>query len=314
MVALELAYSGECVCSVPTFILFNLLPESDRYSILAEDYETGIDLIAEDADSMHTSEQCVRFFKIKIPWQDLLPHLSLPDYFEQPFQVLWESKEIGSGELLFRLRVTPFPEKIYRYFLFHEEWTENLLGKGELFMPCPAMFNDPFDCGLDESARLKFIESAMVCFSTKGDNVLMFSHYGDNHRGFSVGFHTLTLLRSLDQKNQGLHPSIRPVFYFPKAPALVLETELALCATCKSDVWKYENEFRLFMSTGPQDLASFGSFCFDREAIREVIVGCKASDETISACKIHTNDLKSCTRVKAFKEPNSFEIHRHKIM
>ncbi len=115
-------------------------------------------------------------------------------------------------------------------------------------MPCPAMFNDPFDCSLDERTRLTFIECAIGCFSTVPDDVLMFSHYSDNHIGLCVGFNTRLLVQSLTAKNKPLRADIRPVWYFSKMPSLSLVTQPALCATCKHDIWGYEHEFRVFMA------------------------------------------------------------------
>lgn len=314
MVALEFAFAGEAVCSVPAFLLFQLLPERDRSSEQTKQYELSIDLIAKGDDCIYSTEEFMRFAEQYISWGDLRPNLSCPTFLLESCQSLWESKDMSDGPLEIRLALVPYPEVIYRYFRFRENWAEDLLKEGKLFMPCPAKFNDPFDCGLEEAHRLKFLEGAIACFSTVKDDVLMFSHYADNHRGFVVGFDTRTLLKSMDEQNPDWHPSIRPVQYLPKAPHLDLNTEVALCATCKSDVWKYENEFRLFMTLGENTLAPSGAFSFDRNAIREVIIGCKASDETIVSCKKNTNDLSGCKRTKAYQKPNSFSLSFHEIL
>lgn len=311
--SLEFAYGGETVCSIPWFVLFGMLPEKDRSNGMGEQLEIAIDLIASGEDPLYSLEECVHFLQVKIPWSYLYPQLSCPKYFLESYQHLWESRERNQEPFEIRLVPVEFPETVYRYFRPREDWAEQFFKDGQLFLPSPATFNDPFDCGLEEPVRLKFIEAGMGCFSKDCDNVLIFSHYAENHSGFAVGFDTGLLVESLKAKNPPWDSSVRPVWYFREAPKLSLKEEPALCATCKSDEWKYENEFRLFMSQGSHQLASSGSFQFDRNAIREVIIGCKASDQTISVCKKHTNDLVNCKRFKAYQEPNSFTLSFHKI-
>lgn len=195
---------------------------------------------------------------------------------------------------------------------FHPDRIHELLAKGKLFMPCPAMFNDPFDCSLDELTRLTFIESAIGSFSSKPDNVLMFSHYADNHRGICVGFDTRLLIDSLSSMNNSLRADVRPIWYLSKIPKLSLDIQPALCATYKFDIWSYEHEFRVFMAKG-SSLTASGLFAFDREAIAEVIYGCQSTDNTVAVCKSLTNDLISCKHKKAFQIPNQFGVQINEI-
>lgn len=225
---------------------------------------------------------------------------------------MWSDGISQQEPLALRFLCVDLPDTVYRYMRFHADRVSELLADGKLFMPCPAMFNDPFDCSLDEPTRLTFIECAIGCFSTVPDDVLMFSHYADNHRGLCVGFNTRSLVQSLTAKNNPLRADIRPVWYFSQMPSLSLVTQPALCATCKHDIWSYEHEFRVFMARGPS-LASSASFAFDREAISEVICGCKATDDTVAACKTLTNDLSSCIRKKALQLPNQFGVQLHAI-
>lgn len=313
MASLEFAYNGESVCSIPWFVLFGMLPERDRSNGMGEQLEKGIHMIASGEDLYYSLEECVRFFQVKISWSDLCPQLSCPKYFLESYQHLWESRERTQG--LFEIRLVPvqYPDIAYRYFGPREDWATQLLHEGRLFLPNPSLFNDPFDCGLEDPVRLKFIEAAMGCFSREKSNVLMFSHYAENHSGFAVGFDTGLLLQSLAENNPPWDASLRPVWYLREAPRLSLQTEPALCATCKNDIWLYENEFRLFLSQGSDQLAPSGHYLFDRNAIREVIIGCKATDLTISACKMHTNDLQNCKCFKAFQQPNAFSLGYHEI-
>jgi hypothetical protein len=290
-VALTFFYSSRPICSVPVFILVLLarnegVTGQNQY---LNALNTAPDLIA-DGGSHLSPKSCLKFLQETIAWDTLAPHLSCPDYLREPMGALWSDNVSAEGPLSIHIRRIAMPDVVYRYMTFRHDRASQLLEEGRLFMPCPAMFNDPFDCSLDEATRLTFIEAAIGCFSTVPDDVLMFSHYADNHRGFAVGFDTRLLIGSLTHQNRPLRADIRPVWYFPTMPKLDLLTQPALCATCKSDIWRYENEFRIFMANGSA-LAPSNVFALDRNAIVEVICGCKAPDDTVAACKSLTDDL-----------------------
>jgi len=313
-VVLEFLYKDRPVCSVPTFILV-MLARSEGVSN-SNHYLNALDIAPdhiEGGESHLSQEACLLFLQKAIAWDTLAPHLSYPDYLHEPIGSLWTGSASGSSPLTIRFRRIAIPDVVYRYITFRHDRASQLLKDGRIFMPCPAMFNDPFDCSLDDATRLTFIEAAIGCFSTVPDDVLMFSHYADNHRGFAVGFDTRLLLRSLTNQNQPLRANIRPVWYFPSMPKLNLRTEPALCATCKSDIWRYEKEFRVFIVNDGSALAPSSLFDFDRSAIAEVIFGCRAPDETVAACKSLTDDLSACERKKAIQRPNQFGVKLHEI-
>lgn len=312
-VALSFLYSDRVICSVPVFVLVILAREQ---GVTDEDQHLNALHIASDdiaKNEAHlTPESCITFLQQTIEWGTLAQYLTYPSYLEEGIRGLWSAGESTQGLLSIQFQQIAIPDTIYRYMQFHPDRIRQLLFDGKLFLPCPAMFNDPFDCSLDEPTKLAFIESAIGCFSTVPNDVLMFSHYADNHRGLCVGFDTRQLIASFTAKNMPLLAHIRPVRYFPTMPKFNLQAQPALIATCKCDIWTYENEFRLFIANG-SSLAPSGVFNFDREVITEVIFGCKATDDTVAACKSFTNDLPSCIRKKAIQIPNKFGVHLHEI-
>jgi hypothetical protein len=265
-----------------------------------------------DGQAPEPQESYVSYLRRAVPWGMLAPYLSCPPYLRDAAAAVWSRPAAQSGAFSALLQRISVPDTLYRYIRFRADWARELLSEGKLFMPCPAMFNDPFDCSLDESVRLTFIESAIGCFSTIPDDVLMFSHYADNHRGLCVGFDARRLLSSLTGRNKPLWSDLRPVWYFPVMPPLSRSSQPALCATCKHDIWAYEREFRVFIVRG-SSLVPSGAFAFDREAISEVILGCKATDDTVAACKSLTDDLPSCKRLRAVQRPNQFGVQLHGI-
>jgi hypothetical protein len=312
-VELTFLYSEHVICSVPVFVLVMLAKEQ---GVTEKNEFLNALIIAPDhiADNkgLPSPESCVTFLKKTIQWDALANYLSCPSYLLETIGALWSANASTRGPISIKFQRVTIPAIIYRYMQFHPDRIHALLAEGKLFMPCPAMFNDPFDCSLDELTRLTFIESAIGCFSTKPDNVLMFSHYADNHRGICVGFYTQRLIDSLSTMNTPLRADIRPVWYLSKIPTLSLDIQPALCATYKCDIWSYEHEFRIFMVKG-SSLSVSGLFFFDREAIAEVIYGCQATDDSIAACKSLTNDLIFCNQKKASQIPNQFGVQINEI-
>jgi len=310
--ALSFQYEGQLICNVPLFLLVHLAknkPVTAEYSDLFNTLIIAPELID---DTEYYRNKCVELFLSVISWEVLEPYIACPPFLKTGIKCLWTANTSESGPFRFALQFIELPRILFRYMSFNEEYIRNLLMDGKLFMPCPAMFNDPFDCSLDESIRLTFIESAIGCFSTVPDSVLMFSHYADNHRGICVGFDAQLLAQSLGIKNHPWTASIRPVWYLAKMPSLNLKTHPALCASCKDDIWCYEREFRIFMNKG-SSLKPSGLFEYDRTAVSEIIYGCKTSDETVALCKSWVGDLSSVKHQKATQLPNQFGVHLHAI-
>jgi hypothetical protein len=133
-------------------------------------------------------------------------------------------------------------EFLYRYRAlrsYSRNDVESILTQGQIYLPSPAWFNDPFDCKLppkligSETEKRHWLESSYVpttrpnlapaeraqmienlmdkadelarqhveytqrelipksgvlCFNEVGDDLLMWSHYGDSHRGICLRF------------------------------------------------------------------------------------------------------------------------------
>jgi hypothetical protein len=101
---------------------------------------------------------------------------------------------------------------------------------------------------------------------------LMWSHYTDSHKGICVGFDKFKLYKSLNG-------TLGRVIYSEsnEFPTLGLFDEsdryLIQLLFTKSNVWKYEDEFRLVVSGGSRKIFKLISGC-----INTVYLGCKISD------------------------------------
>lgn len=109
----------------------------------------------------------------------------------------------------------------------------------------------------------------VFCMAENHTNVLMWSHYANNHRGIALRFETAR------QAEGGLHPLVKVQYqkgrpqmrrFFEDAP--LIESVMALCT--KADFWAYEQEWRLIGSTN-----AHSKLRFDPSVITGLIFGAK---------------------------------------
>ncbi len=133
--------------------------------------------------------------------------------------------------------------------------------------------------------------------SANDSHILNWSHYSDSHKGFCIGFDSLTLLNfsfSFTNKNQKRLTMFK-VKYSEKYPELNpykmkrIEWAEAQLLT-KSKVWEYENEYRMILQEGAN-----AKIILPDETIRRVIIGCQIKqadfDNLISIIKKRTGKI-----------------------
>jgi hypothetical protein len=170
----------------------------------------------------------------------------------------------------------------------------NLLEKGDMKFTKPSDFNDPFDCcptHLDElpdntlpNAAMSQINETMqsasssvngvACFTIHPAKMLMWSHYGDQHKGVCVGFDTKLLLDKVPTNDEGnpLYNEITEVKYTKTRPKADDKASLEY----KSDEWIKEEEYRIIsgMKKGKPSWGP-GVWSMPRDSIKEVIIGAR---------------------------------------
>ncbi len=128
--------------------------------------------------------------------------------------------------------------------------------------------NPDFDCSEDEAQisilrsdieqeLLRRYERGICCFSTSFNNPLLWSHYGDQHRGICVGY---GLQRVPEPEiHQVIYGGSRTIKSSLVASA-ILDNDIAAIRQLDQDVllrkaedWTYENEWRLLGRQGKQE-------------------------------------------------------------
>lgn len=111
----------------------------------------------------------------------------------------------------------------------------------------------------------------VFCLSEVRDDILMWSHYADSHRGFCLQFNIKTTYYPYGEllfkvKYSSSYPQINILRDYEDQTKKVLLT--------KSDLWKYEKEWRIFdPDNGP------GIRAYPAEMLTGVIFGCDMSHE-----------------------------------
>lgn len=135
----------------------------------------------------------------------------------------------------------------------------------------------------------------ILSLTSKNDNLLMWSHYADSHRGYCVGMNKYTLYKSCGG-------TFIPAIYNDQIPYIPLfdtssQTLTPLLAT-KSRVWEYEDEYRIIKSNGSKVAVEIPP-----EAIMEIVLGCNMAEE-------HKDAIFSLAK-QEFPEARIFEARRN---
>lgn len=115
--------------------------------------------------------------------------------------------------------------------------------------------------------------TGVYCLTTKSDNLLMWAHYADQHRGICLEFSNQIALEAGVPMKVEYSPLRTPIqMYGTQQNAL----ELSLCT--KSSEWAYEDEWRLIRPAydGGKGIATFRPGC-----LTGIIIGALASRETV---------------------------------
>lgn len=143
----------------------------------------------------------------------------------------------------------------------------------------------------------------LLSLSELADNILMWSHYANNHKGFVVGLDTDNLSTAYD------FDYIEKIKYKIKYPLIRgfddTTTQFYKKFFSKSELWGYEKEWRVSKNHIENRLYSL-----EKKAVVQVIIGCQASNKTKTeiektAEEIYGNSVKV---FQATKNEEDFKI------
>lgn len=133
-----------------------------------------------------------------------------------------------------------------------------------------------------------FISKMKVfCLCPEKDNILLWSHYSNNHTGFAIGFEPLKL-EELIKQNRGFttgyvaYRDRYPILRMPLDSSAQIDKEdlVANLLNVKSRRWAYEKEIRMVTFDGPTSIG------FTPDLIKEIILGCRLDENSVAEREI----------------------------
>lgn len=125
-----------------------------------------------------------------------------------------------------------------------------------------------------QSATKAFLGTRICCFSEKNENILMWSHYADGHKGICIGFDASVppICLAMKVSYQDIYPEI-------DYPSHQDERGFDSVLT-KSTLWSYESEYRtILVPRAERQPINNGESCvLPKGAITDIYLGALISD------------------------------------
>lgn len=148
----------------------------------------------------------------------------------------------------------------------------------------------------------------VLCLSERHDDLLMWAHYADCHKGFVIEFDSDSPFFHQQRSEKDDLRYLRPVLYSKERPVVTLtNTDMSELFLTKSEHWEYEKEWRMVVGLVDADKVIpnvGGDIClyeFPAEAIRAVFVGSKMQEDTFSALIKNIESDRLLNHLKIFK-------------
>ena len=173
------------------------------------------------------------------------------------------------------------------------------------------LFADAMHRRFGKMHRDVLVFKAITCFSAKWNDLLMWGHYADKHRGCVIGFDTEKLSSQVGTPLPVKYPEDNRRVPMPakRNDALQRATEAMMT---KPREWKYEEEWRIISKIA--DLACTGgvlSHSFAPSVVREMIIGIRADDNlTQHMVKFWQMHESSCELYYASLHRKDFAVER----
>jgi hypothetical protein len=117
---------------------------------------------------------------------------------------------------------------------------------------------------------IRFNEKGILCLSQEADNILLWSHYSDNHYGACLKFDILEDLDFFSIPLTVLYDRNYPIYNHMTEPGEIVNKMIKT----KYEDWRYEREIRIFKN-------AHGIYHFSKTALTEIIFGCNTPQTDI---------------------------------
>lgn len=155
----------------------------------------------------------------------------------------------------------------------------------------------------------------IACFSEENNNILLWSHYGDKHRGVVITFKNAfeyfeNNILKVEYSDFRIKMPFLDIFSQEKESIIKTEWERNILIT-KSDCWKYEKEWRL-LKTKDKCLEENGMsfYPIDKECISSITLGCCIPEENKKTIQeyIRNHSLGHICLQQSVPQDNTFQL------
>nr|NQU89164.1 DUF2971 domain-containing protein [Bacteroidota bacterium] len=121
---------------------------------------------------------------------------------------------------------------------------------------------------------INFDDKGVLCLSQEPDNILLWSHYADNHYGVCLKFDILQDLEFFSIPLTVIYDQSYPVYNHLTQPKEIVKKMIKT----KFELWKYEKEIRIFKQQK-------NLYHFNKTSLIEIIFGCNTPQPEIDRIK-----------------------------
>lgn len=151
----------------------------------------------------------------------------------------------------------------------------------------------------DEHARVITENVGVLCVCRQRDDILMWSHYADSHKGVCLEFDGLSEFMAPAQQVK-YSKTREPIRAYHESHEQMMEKALLT----KSEHWAYEDEYRLLRYEGGPGLVEFRP-----PNLTGIIVGANADRETMELLRVWINERDEPMQLyRASVSPKQFQI------
>ena len=215
-----------------------------------------------------------------------------PKDFNDPFDCNIPHIEEGLDNLLLNLIKKEFKGKQYKKELKTKEFKVHIEELREEVVKATNELHDLWD---DSISKFK-----VISFSSKDDNILMWSHYANYHQGLVLGFKKLekTFFKDAKRVNYNYQQeSKRFIFNYIVKKAITIKNNQDMMDEesekiipylfnyfyIKKEDWKYENEWRIVFQVDDVRISQYQENIeivnFEQETLSEIIFGYKMDNK-----------------------------------
>ncbi|MBB1270156.1 DUF2971 domain-containing protein [Shewanella sp. SR44-3] len=148
----------------------------------------------------------------------------------------------------------------------------------------------------------------VLCLTEEKDNLLMWSHYADSHKGFCIKFDASHEFFNQRRSENDEFYHLREVVYLDERPNKTMSNMSGVdLLLLKSDIWAYEKEWRFCGVLNDSDYIidseplNVHLFKFPKSIIQEIILGVNASSQLEQEMKLIISQTHELSHVKLSK-------------